>query len=120
MDKEYIEFILKDEEIAKSISKLRTQFSHHISEFYFFNLFVEILKKFNIMVKFEKKTYINNENKPVTDCFISLYEGDKGITTQYDENKLKETLNHFNSKQSELGFFASTMFLIDTFVNLFS
>ena len=100
MNVEYIEKLLKEEETIKQISLSRTQFSHYITEFYFFRIFFEVLQKLAIYGSCEKSIHthsIGNE-RVIIDYFVTLTEGKKILKAQYDHDQLLRDLQEYNIK----------------------
>lgn len=116
MNKEYIKTLLQDEEMINKISKLRTQFSLYMSEFYFFRTFFEALKSVGINGHTDVK--YNTYNGLETSYFIILCKDDIELRFQYDNNKFQDELSVFNKSQSEMGFRESAIKLTNIFINL--
>ena len=117
LNKEYIESLLKDEEIFNKILTMRPQFTHTISEFYFFNIFFRVLKSLGFEINHRKESNII-DNKIVMFCFIDFLKDGKIYTTQYDNDKLQYTLNEFNDTQPDMSMRGSTSVLIGIFLSL--
>lgn len=113
MNKEYMESLLKDEEIIKKISKIRTQYNHIITDIIFFKIFCSTLETLNIECEF------TNWKLPYRGASIILKEKDKSAEIEYNPHKLENEIEKFNTTQSIMGFNKSTNALIDIFVNLF-
>lgn len=117
MLKEYIENSLKQEETINKVSIMRTQFTHIMSEFYFFNTFVRVLKSLGVDVKHRKESR-DIGNDVAQFCYIDFnYNGEK-YTTQYDNDKLVNDLKNFNILQVEMGMRESASTLVDIFLSL--
>lgn len=125
--KETIKKILKEESNVQCITKLRTQYSRNISEFYFFKIFVDILTPKGINISVHKKgTFdpidlnLSIENKEkiklvnILTISMNSYSSDYYFNSAY----LEKVLNEFNNKQINMSMIESTNALIDIFLGL--
>jgi hypothetical protein len=117
MNKEYIESLLKNEKITSQISIMRTQFTHIMSEFYFFNTFFRVLKSLGFEVHHRKESVIV-DGKVASFCFIDFLKDNEKYTTEYDNGKLQNDLNNFNEIQGDMSMLESANALIDIFLSL--
>lgn len=117
LNKEYIESLLKDEDVVSKISKARTQFSFIMTEFYFFNTFFMVLESLNIHCSINKQSGII-EGDPVLFCYIEFAQDYDLYTTQYDQEELVQKLLTYNALQSNMSMSESVHNLIDIFLSL--
>lgn len=117
MNKEYIEALLREEEMVNIISKLRTQFSRQITEFYFFRTFFEALNMVGINGT-TTKSHCPYDGGIKTDHYIILSEKNNKLNNQYNNDKLLEDLKNYNATQEGLGMIKSAHKLIDIFISL--
>lgn len=117
--KKMIKKVLKDEKMIEKISIMRTQFSHIMTEFYFFNTFIQSLKTANIDIKIQKVPLVVNIDKVVNECYMIIDTEGKHTSVKYNENKLFKELEQYNYSQGDMGFRNSTLALIDIFIGLF-
>ena len=120
MKKDYIESLLREEEIVLQISKLRTQFSHHITEFYFFKTFIEVLKLLNInCLVFDDATFEPESGKFIVSSFIELQENNNILrSSKFKRTDFVNILRKYNTDQCEMSLRESTHALIDIFIGL--
>lgn len=117
MNKENIIAILKSEEMNKKIFTIRTNYSHIMTDFYFFKIFIEALKEFGIDTKIDKVPVIIN-GVPKNDCAIIMHDINSDIRFKYDEYELHNDILQFSQIQNQLGMKESVNYLIDLFINL--
>ena len=114
--REHIKSCLKDEDTIKQISLMRTQFTHIMSEFYFFNIFFRILKSLNIEYSRTECNTIDGDTSQF--YFINFYKSGVIYTTVYNHNKLIEDIKEFNFLQGDMGMLESANALVDIFISL--
>lgn len=119
MNKQDIELVLKRENAVKMISKLRTQFSPSMTEFYFFRTFFETLRNFNIRGYETKDVYDENgELKYKYSIILSKIGERPEYISEYNLEKLHNDLNNYNNSLSSMGMIESANALIDIFIGL--
>lgn len=123
MNKEYIEYILKDEEMIKTISKLQTQCSHIMTEFYFFKIFFEALRTVGIICEIKHSVVSFSDVDDISNIKmnknIMVVNGKDSMIVPIDDNTLSINIILYNRTKGDMSFAESTNALINIFISLF-
>lgn len=124
MDKKYIKSILNGTNMINIISKKKTLCGHHISDFYFFRIFIESLYTQEINVAVENEIipswgykYTSEEDFKIRKI-IRFTKGTEEFSVSFDQTLLNDKIKYYNSRLKDMGFMESTMALIDIFIDL--
>ena len=117
LNKKYIEGVLREDNMVSSISKLRTRFSHTMSNFLFFKIFFEMFHTIDIDATITKRR-CQYDGGIKTEYYIVINNDKDEYVTRYDSDKLEKDLQDFNNLQGEMGILESTHYLINIFVSL--
>ena len=117
LNKEYIKKLLNEEINVELISITRTHFSLIMTEFYFFEIFIHVLKISGIDCEIHKQPGFIDDNL-VRSCYIHFTDGEDKYITQYDSRKFERDLQKFNNSQVDMGMLESAQALINIFVSL--
>ena len=115
--RDYIKYSLKDEDVVKQISHMRIQFTHTMSEFYFFNIFFRILKSLGVDCNRRMDSTVIGDNW-VQFYFIDFYRDGMKYTTTFNRDKLLEDIKEFNLLQGGMSMQESANVLVDIFISL--
>lgn len=124
MNRNYIKSILNNTNMINTISKNKTLCGHHMSEFYFFRIFIESLytQEINVTVEHEivpswGYKYTSEEDFKVRKI-IRFRKGSDEFQVSFDQTLLEEKIKYYNSRLKNMGFMESTMALIEIFLDL--
>lgn len=124
MDRKYIKSILSSANMINTISKNKTLYGHHMSEFYFFKIFIESLNTVDIKVTVEDKVvpswgyqYTSEDDLKVTKI-IYFQKGFDEFNVSFDQKLLNDKIREYNFLIKDMGFMESTMALIEIFLDL--
>lgn len=121
MDRKYIKDLLNCPCVIHRISKGKTQCSHNMTEFYFFQIFFEALKNIEIIASlhYDPSTVINIEQEePMR--YIMFRKGNDELKVFIDEVKLRLGLIKYNNlcAKEDTSFMDSALLLIKIFTDL--
>lgn len=122
MNKEYIESLLREEEMVNIISKLRTQFSSQMTESNFFKIFIEAFKYIGIEVDITDEVVpfvftVELSKFDITYC-IRFNDNGKYLSKRFRHDEIQNKLKEYNTTQEGKGMLKSAHDLIDIFIGL--
>lgn len=122
MTKEYVVSILRREDMVDTISKLRTQFSTIMTDFYFFRTFIDSLKTAGVNIEIHNTIQpfsdTNEISKIVDNRYIVFSKDFEYLKINFDNDKLRYRLKEYNELQKNMSMLESAHALIDIFINI--
>ena len=121
MNKELLAEYFKEEEILTALTKIRTKYSHHISDSNFFDIFFELANFLDIIMTLSIETTVDEVGigkRIVEKYYIKIDDRNVTYTYQFDKKEFRKQLENFNIEQKEMGMMESSIKLTEIFLSL--